>query len=135
MSTSPSTLTFVSADITMGEFDLPPGHPAWEQVNCIGERGPLIAFPGTTVGIAHEGHREVMADPMRAIVYNAGQPYRRRLASSDGDRCSFISFDCRLAADAAQPFDAAADDPLTYRFPFTAPTLSKRDYLAVQRLR
>ena len=131
-----TTFTFESADIWMGEFELPPGDPAWDLNNAISDEAPLIAIPRTTVGIRQEGHPPVVADPTRAICYAAGQPYRRRVLSAEGDRCSFITFSHALAAEAAASYDpAAAADPASYRFPFVAAEIARDDYMRHQRVR
>jgi AraC family transcriptional regulator len=127
--------TFRSQDVWMGEFVLPPGEPAWERPNRISEEAPLIAFPGTTVGIRQEGSSEVVADPTRAVLYRAGQPYRRRLVSGEGDRCTFVTFSHVLAVEAAARYDARASDPGSYRFPFTTSPITGADYTLVQRVR
>ena len=127
--------TFQSPDVWLGEFRLPPGDAHWGRTNQISDIAPLIAFPGTTVGITQEGRREVVADPTRAVLYRAGQPYRRRLVSGEGDRCTFVTFGNRLAAEAALDFDGAAADPVTYRFPFAIAPLERTHYALVQRLR
>lgn len=130
------TFTFTSEDIWMGEFELPPTDPGWDRPNAISEEVPLIAVPRTTVGIHQEGRPAVVADPTRAICYAAGQPYRRKVLSSDGDHCSFITFTHRLAAEAAAPFDpVAAADPDTYRFPFVAADIARDEYARHQATR
>ena len=128
-------LTFDSADAWLGEFRLMVDDPAWGRLNAITERGPLIAFPGTTVRISQQSRPSVVADPMLAVMYAAGQTYRREALSADGDRCSFLAFSHELAAEAALPFDSAARDPGTYRFPFVASPISPADYWLQQTLR
>jgi AraC-like DNA-binding protein len=127
--------TYQSADVWLGEFRLPVDDPAWGKVNAISDLGPLIAFPGTTVRISQQARPSVVADPMRAVLYAAGQSYRREALSADGDRCSFVAFSHDLAAEAARPFDRAAQDPACYRFPFVASPIEASDYRLQQTLR
>lgn len=126
---------FQASDIWLGEFRCLPGNPAWTQRNRTGDEGPLIAFPRTAVRIAQEGRPEVYSDPTRAVLYPAGQPYRRGLVSGDGDRCSLIAMSRPVAAQAAAGLDPSADDPDTYRFPFPAAPVDGDDYLRHQALR
>jgi AraC-like DNA-binding protein len=128
-------ITFTSPDIWLGEFRLPPDHRGWHEPNVISDRAPLIAFPRTAVRIGQEAKPWIVADPTRAALYPAGQPYRRELVSTEGDRCSFITFSRELAADAASSFDRRAHDPLTYRFPFVAAQVDTADYERHQRTR
>ena len=130
-----TTFTYVSNDIWMGEFRLPPDAPAWKRANVISDRAPLIAFPRTTVRIEQEGRGSVVADPTRAVAYPAGQPYRRGLVSADGDSCSFLTFSHALAAEAAAAFDPAAEDPDSYAFPFVAASIDREDYVEMARTR
>lgn len=124
-----SNLTFVSSDIWMGEFRLAPDDPAWTRTNTINAPGPLIAFPRTTLQIRQEGKPAVVADPMRAVVYQAGQAYRRALVSADGDRCSYITFSSELAAEAAEPFDPVSSDREMFAFPFVAANVGSAEYV------
>jgi AraC-like DNA-binding protein len=135
MAAKTTWFTFTSVDIWLGEFHLPPDHQGWQLPNAISDRAPLIAFPRTTVRIGQENRPWVVAEPTRAILYAAGQPYRRGIVSAEGDRCSFITFSHELAAEAAAPFDARGDDPLTYRFPFVAADVGTTDYQRHQRTR
>jgi AraC-like DNA-binding protein len=127
--------TFVSRDIWLGEFRLPPDHTGWQEPNSISDRAPLIAFPRTTVRIGQESKPWIVADPTRAVLYAAGQPYRRELVSTEGDRCSFITFSHELAAEAASAFDIRADDGVMYRFPFVTADVRAADYERHQRTR
>jgi len=136
MAESRSWLTFSSDDIWMGEFRLDPSDPAWGRVNTIHSPGPLIAFPDTTVRIRHEFQREVVADPTRAVLYAADQPYRRGLVSPDGDRCCYVTVSARLAAEAAEPFDRRAmADPARYRFPVTIAAVDREHHSLAQLVR
>ena len=129
------TVTFSAHDVRLGEFKLPAGHPRWNRVATIGPEWPLIAFAGPAVEIQQLGRQPVVADAMRAVTYPPGQPYRRRLISPAGDRCAFVSFSPRIAAEAALPFDPSADNPLRYRFPFPAVGVGQAEFILKQRLR
>src|SRR3954451_3347179 len=127
--------TFTASDMWMSEFRLLPGDPRWRQTNVIGGGVPLIAFPRTTVAIRHEGHSELVADPLSAVLYAPGQPYRRRAITEVGDDCTALARTPAVAAEAAAPSDPAAADRHSYRFPFVASALEATDYAAIQKLR
>lgn len=82
----------------LAEFYCPPGDPRWTCENRIGP-WHLFVFPGTSVGITHEGGRLIVVNPNHVVFYNAGQLYRRTLIGERGDRCFFVGIDSRLAAD------------------------------------
>jgi AraC-like DNA-binding protein len=129
-------ITFQSPDVLFGEFDLAADDPQWQSEMSVPDGAGLIAFPGTAVLIHQVEHRPLVADPMRAVIYSPGSVYRRGVVSPRGDRCSYVSFDPRLGAEAAAPFDpAAVDDPVGYRFPFAAAALGSADFLLKQRVR
>jgi AraC-like DNA-binding protein len=127
-------ITFVGADIWLGEFNLPIGAPAWNRTNTVDERAPLIAFPRTTVRIEQEGREAVVSDPTRAVVYRSGQPYRREAISADGDRCSFVTFSAAIVAEAIALYQPAAVGPRR-SFPFVSAAIRRSDYLELERLR
>lgn len=135
MAKATSQVTFRAPDVWLGEFRLPAGHPRWNRVTAIGEEWPLIAFPGPAVEIHQLGHQPVVADRLRAVTYSAGQAYRRRLIAPEGDRCAYVSFSRRLAAEAALGFDPAAVDLDRYRFPFPAVAIGEGDFVLKQRVR
>jgi AraC family transcriptional regulator len=81
-------LLFIGAEIAVGEFHCNPGDPRWTTVNC--SYGYLIAFPGTTVAIAHTGNEPTVASRNEVVLYNAGQCYRRGLVDPAGDHCVFL---------------------------------------------
>ncbi len=129
-------VTFRAPDVWFGEFCLPADDPKWSREWRIDEHFALIAFPGPAVAIQQHKHRPLVADRMRAVTYAPSSTYRRAVVSAAGDRCSYISFDTRIAAQAAARFDsAAAADPTSYRFPFPAAGIETRDFLLKQRLR
>lgn len=73
----------------VGLFDCPPGDPLWKMPNYIGSAS-LVAFPGTPVVIARPGIGAFCADRNQAVVYAAGQEYRRASLHPRGDVCSYV---------------------------------------------
>jgi AraC-like DNA-binding protein len=96
--------------------------------------GWLVVFPRTTVWIAQAGRERVLADPACAVLYNAGQEYRREAVSADGDRCEYFSFDVRAVAEAHAAFDPAAVDRLERPFVHTTARVDPSTYLLQRRL-
>jgi AraC family transcriptional regulator len=103
--------------LRVGTFRCPPGDPLWERQNCIGH-GHHVVFPTTGVRITQGRSDPFVANPVNAVLYNAGQTYRRALVSSQGDRCSFVIVHpgllARMLGETAsppardgRPFDAA----------------------------
>ncbi len=129
------SFTFVGDDVWVSEFRLAPGDPRWRTINRTTDLAVLTAFPRTTVAIRHEARGEIVADPLSAVVYNPGQPYRRRLISPTGDDCTVLAVTRELVADAASEFDGSAADPASYRLPFPAVTIGRGEYLVLERLR
>ena len=129
-------ITFQAPDVWFGEFNLPAHGPEWQREARVADGVALIAFPGSAVLIHQVEHRPVVADPMRAVTYSPGAVYRRAVVAPEGDRCSYMAFDARLAAEAAAPFDrVAASDPTQYRFPFAAAAIETPDFLLKQHVR
>jgi AraC-like DNA-binding protein len=129
-------VTFQSPDVWFGEFNLPADHPEWRREARVSDGAMLIAFPGTAVLIHQVEHRPIVADSMRAVTYAPGSVYRRAVVSPEGDHCSYMAFDARLAAEAAAPFDRAAEgEPATFRFPFPVVSMETADFMLKQRVR
>ncbi len=115
-------LAYFSGVVGVGRFRCPPDSPAWRQENHIGV-WPLVAFPETTVRIQQADRDAVVANPNHAMLYHAGQPYRRELIAPEGDRCTFVvirpSVLTELLASLGRPTDASApefpraDSPIT----------------------
>ncbi|MDL2334500.1 MAG: hypothetical protein QFC55_00530 [Chloroflexota bacterium] len=101
-------ITFQSPDVWFGELNLPADDPEWRREARISDGVALIAFPGSAVMIHQVEHRPLVADSRRAVMYAPGSMYRRVVVAPEGDRCSFMAFDARLAAEAAAPFDRLA---------------------------
>jgi AraC-like DNA-binding protein len=127
--------TFSGGDVWLSEFRLVPNHPRWGMSAATTDEVALIAFPRTTVAIAHEGRSEVIADPLSAVVYSPRQAYRRRAITEVGDDCTVLAVAPALAGDIARRFDARASDLAGYRFPFVAAAIGRPAYAAVQELR
>ena len=129
-------IIFRAVDVWFGEFSLPADDAQWSREATIDAQFALIAFPGPAVAIHQLQHRPLVADRMRAVTYAPSSIYRRAVVSADGDRCSYISFDNRIAAQVAERFDpAAAADPSSYGFPFPAAGIETPDFLLKQRVR
>jgi AraC-like DNA-binding protein len=110
--------------LRVGTFRCRPGDPLWAQENCIG-RGHHVVFPATGVRITQGRSDPFVANPLNAVLYNAGQTYRRRLVSSQGDLCTFLVVHPELLERLAEqrprsseshPFDGseAPVDPAAY---------------------
>jgi AraC-like DNA-binding protein len=129
-------VTFQAPDVWFGEFNLPADHPEWQREARVTDGVALIAFPGSAVLIHQLEHQPLVADAMRAVVYSPGSVYRRAVVSPEGDNCSYMAFDARLAAEAAARFDdVATSDPERYRFPFAAASIATPEFLLKQRVR
>jgi AraC-like DNA-binding protein len=87
-----STILYSSPLITLGEFRCPPGDRRWNEQNCVGD-GDHLVFPGTAVGIRHDGGRMTLADPNLVVYYRSGELYRRELHDRRGDECLFLIVD------------------------------------------
>jgi AraC family transcriptional regulator len=84
-------LVYRGPNFAFGEFWCPAGDARWSEENWIGDKHHVV-FPQTTVGIVQR-RTEVVADPNTAILYNAGETYRRRLIDPRGDRCFYAELD------------------------------------------
>lgn len=119
-------LLFTGMEIAVGEFHCSPGDPRWTTVNC--SYGYFIAFPSTTVAIAHIGCEPVVASRNEVMLYNAGQCYRRGLVDPSGDHCVFLMVAPSLLAE-----EGSATFPSCFR-PVDARTFLLQR-LIVERLR
>jgi AraC-like DNA-binding protein len=82
-------LTYFSGTVGVGRFRCMPESSLWREENHIGV-WPLVAFPETTVRIHQADRDPVVANPNHAMLYRAGQPYRRELIAPEGDRCTYV---------------------------------------------
>lgn len=73
-----------------GLCTIPSSHELWRTENIINAR-PVIALPWTCVVIDRSSARDELVDPNFAVFYHAHQPYHRRLASPEGERCAFLN--------------------------------------------
>ena len=101
-------LLFSGAEIAVGEFHCHPGDPRWTTVNC--SQGHFIAFPGTTVVIAHTGSEPIVASRNEVVLYNAGQCYRRGLVDPSGDHCVFLMVAPSVLADVLSAGGSLVDE-------------------------
>lgn len=106
--------------IEVGAYDCWPGDERWRNENHVDE-GHLIAFPGTAVRIAQDGHAPLVADASRAVLYNRDQSYRRGLVSRAGDHCTYLVVAPQVLDDLAVGGVAPIRDP--DRRPFSSPTV------------
>lgn len=87
-----STILYRSHAVTLGAFRCPAGDPRWQRLNNVGE-GDHVVFPGTAVGIRHDGGRMTLADPTLVVYYRSGEDYRRELHDGRGDQSLFLIVD------------------------------------------
>jgi AraC-like DNA-binding protein len=87
-----SAILYRSPLVTLGEFRCPAGDSRWHEQNCVGD-GDHVVFPGTAVGIRHDGGRMTLADPNLVVFYRSGEWYRRELHDGRGDECLFLIVD------------------------------------------
>ncbi len=113
----------------IGEFRCPPGCRAWERENRIGDKA-TIAFARDPVAIAQGGALAVVATPNEAMLYNANQPYRRRLIDANGDRCEFFVFRPRLLAEIVSAHDPRAGEDLDTPLKWPSARASASVYMA-----
>lgn len=104
--------------ISVGSFDCWPGDVRWRVENLVDE-GHVIAFPGTAVEIAQDGHQPLVADPNRVVLYNRQQTYHRRLVSRTGDHCTYLVVASELLDELAAAGAVPIRDP--DRRPFSHP--------------
>lgn len=106
--------------VSVGVFDCWPGDERWLTENRVDE-GHVIAFPGTAVEIAQDGHHALVADPNRVVLYNQHQAYRRRMVNRIGDHCTYLVVAPQLLDELAGSGAAPIHDP--DRRPFSHPVL------------
>lgn len=94
---------------------------------------PALVFPRTIVGIAQAGWEPFVSDPMNAVMYNLGQPYRRSSATGEEDRCEWFHFAPEVMSEILAEIDPTrADDPDS---PFRSPRVTiDADIYGSQRL-
>jgi AraC-like DNA-binding protein len=116
--------------VRIGRFRCGTGHPLFRDSGPT--RGWLVVFPRTSVWIAHAGRAPFVADPSLAVLYNAGQEYRREAVSAEGDRCEWFSFDPSAVAEAHAEGDASAADRVERPFAVASAPVDAATY-ALQR--
>ncbi len=125
------TVLFEHAGVTLCRFRCPAHHDRWQRENQIVD-GHNVAFPELPVEIRHAGDPGMLVDPTRAVFYNFGDPYQRRINHSDGDSANIFLFDADLLVPALAPYvpDADPAQPLSIRFgPVSAVTYLKQRLL------
>lgn len=85
-----SKVIYESPNIRFGLWDCPPRSQLWSTENTIGP-SPVIALPWTAVVIDRRNNPRSLMDPNSVAYYSPNEPYKRQLASHNGDRCGFIS--------------------------------------------
>jgi AraC-like DNA-binding protein len=90
-----------------------------------------VAFAETPVEIQPADHAGVVVDPTLAVLYNLGDPFRRRLVHPAGDHGNIFIFDSRHLVEALRPHEAEPQPDLPFRLKFAR--VSARTYLK-QRL-
>jgi AraC-like DNA-binding protein len=78
----------------LGLFRCGPGDPRWVEENSIGD-GHHVVFPRRTV-LIKRSRGDVVADSNVAVLYDAGETYRRAPVDPRGDECSYAELDEEL---------------------------------------
>ena len=115
----------------VGHFWCPPGSPLWSKENTI-SRGPLFVVPMSGVEIEHSHSRPIVTNAARALFYNPGQAYRRRLLDRGGDRCLFFSAAPETVREVLDAHGAAGRDERTFEWSWGP--LAPRVYLRAVEL-
>ena len=123
------TPLFRAPGLYLARFHCPPDHVAWSEPNVI-DGGPYVVFPGTAVQITPEGDDPLVANPNHVVFYNPWQPYRRRLISAEGDRCTFVMLEAETLAELVREIQPDALAGGRFRFGFSHRPLHARQFLA-----
>lgn len=83
----------------LGIFRCGPGDPRWFEENSIGEDHHVV-FPRRPV-LIERSRGAVIADPNVAMLYDAGETYRRTPVDPRGDECSYAELDAGLLEEIA----------------------------------
>lgn len=83
----------------LGIFRCGPGDPRWSEENSIGDDHHVV-FPRVPV-LIKRSRGEVVADPNVAVLYDAGETYRRAQVDPRGDECSYAEVDEGLLTEIA----------------------------------
>lgn len=100
----------------LGVFRCGPGDPRWVEENSIGDDHHVV-FPRRPV-LIKRSRGDVVADPNVAVLYDAGETYRRAQVDPRGDECSYAELDAGLLEEIAG----------TTRFPRGSVPLDARVY-------
>jgi AraC-like DNA-binding protein len=82
-------LVFAGSGFVIGEFDCDPDDWRWRSENWVGTEVHIV-FPRTPVWIVPDGREPLLATVNDVLRYDADARYRRRLAASEGDHCTFV---------------------------------------------
>lgn len=100
---SPDRTLRATADVRVGTFRCPAGHPEFRTAGQI--EGYTVVFPRSAVWIEHQDRRPFVADAGIATIYNRGQRYTRRAISPEGDRSDWVSVSRALATEIVTGID------------------------------
>lgn len=89
---------FDGSGYVLGRFECPPHAARWATVNWIGAQ-PHVVVPDTAVRLIPDGDVPYVSTVNHGLVYDRDVHFRRRLVSTDGDRCTFAIVSDDLAAE------------------------------------
>jgi AraC-like DNA-binding protein len=135
LTSSVQTVVFRHGGVALCRFRCPADHDRWERENQITD-GHNVAFPELPVEIRPADHPGMLADSNLAVLYNDGDPYRRRLIHPDGDASNIFLFDSEHLIPALEPYEPDADPerPLSIRFGRVRPQTYVKQRLLLARV-
>ncbi|MCW6006410.1 helix-turn-helix transcriptional regulator [Micromonospora sp. CPCC 205371] len=89
---------FDGSGYLLGRFVCPPDADRWDSVNWIGGQ-PHVVVPDTAVRLIPDGDEAYVSTVNHGLVYDRDVHFRRRLVSTEGDRCTFAIVSDDLAAE------------------------------------
>lgn len=101
-------ILFDRPGLRVGLFSCARDDPSFEDSGPA--RGHLFVFPHTSVTIAHDGGKPLVADANSVMFYNREQVYRRGPLHPEGDTCCWFSVGERSLRDALEPYDPGVRD-------------------------
>ncbi len=135
LTSSVQSVIFRQGGVALCRFRCPADHDRWGRENQITD-GHNVAFPELPVEIRPADHPGMLADSNLAVLYNDGDPYRRRLIHPDGDASNIFLFDSEHLIPALEPYEPDADPerPLSIRFGRVRPRTYVRQRLLLARV-
>ena len=135
LTSSVQSVIFRHGGVALCRFRCPADHDRWERENQITD-GHNVAFPELPVEIRPADHPGLLADSNLAVLYNDGDPYRRRLIHPDGDASNIFLFDSEHLIPALEPYEPDADPerPLSIRFGRVRPRTYVKQRLLLARV-